>query len=86
LPLLDNLEDALVSMWFVNGESINTDGDGGGNSDEGDARALAASYRASDGVLYKEISDAEAVTGQEQEEEANQINYLVESINAMELY
>eukprot|EP00605_Chrysophyceae_sp_TOSAG23-4_P002531 GSChrysophyteH1.ASY1.ANO1.2796.1 assembled CDS len=44
-----------VRMWYINGNSTNVDGDGGGNSDQGDACALAASYRAPHGSLYQYI-------------------------------
>ncbi len=42
-----------VNMWYINGTSYNKEGDGGGNSDEGDECALAASYKAPHGRLYK---------------------------------
>eukprot|EP00606_Chrysophyceae_sp_TOSAG23-5_P000358 GSChrysophyteH2.ASY1.ANO1.956.1 assembled CDS len=45
-----------VHMWYINGDATNTDGDGGGNHDHGDACALASSYKAPGGSLYKYIT------------------------------
>ncbi len=45
-----------VNMWYINGTSRNSDGDGGGNRDAGDACALAAAYRAPAGSLYQIIA------------------------------
>jgi len=46
-----------VEMWYIRGTAVNTDGDGGGNSDAGDECALAAAYRSPDGSVYKEIKE-----------------------------
>jgi len=45
-----------VKMWYIHGSAVNTDGDGGGNSDAGDECALAAAYRSPDGSVYREIT------------------------------
>ena len=44
-----------VEMWYIQGSAVNTNGDGGGNSDAGDECALAAAYKSPDGSVYKKI-------------------------------
>ena len=43
------------NMWYINGNSINKDGDGGGNHDIGDKCALSSSYSKPSGTIYKEF-------------------------------
>ena len=59
------------NMWYINGNSINKDGDGGGNHDIGDKCALSSSYSKPSGTIYKEFISSSSSSIQDMMKKTN---------------